>query len=115
MSKRSPTYDGNRLIETKMEKATWRFRQIKTGDDLLRESRHMHHCVASYKARCLNGDVSIWSLTCEYPIGQANKGITIEVRRDGAIVQCRGFGNRAAYGNEMAMVRRWADEFGLKC
>jgi len=102
-------------VETKAEKAVWRFRQITTGDDLLRESRDMHHCVASYKARCVNGDVSIWSLTCEHPIGQVNKGITIEVRRDGSIVQCRGFGNRAAYGNEMAMVRRWADEFGLKC
>jgi len=97
------------------KKAVWRFRQIKTGNDLFREGQSMHHCVASYKERCLSGNASIWSLACEYPVGRLNKGITIEVRHDGAIVQCRGFGNRLAYGNEMAMVRRWADEHGLRC
>jgi hypothetical protein len=95
------------------KKAVWRFRQIKTGDDLFREGQRMHHCVASYKARCVSGDVSIWSLSCEYPPGHFNKGVTIEVRRDGRIAQVRGFGNRAAYGNEAAMVQRWAKEHGL--
>jgi hypothetical protein len=94
-------------------RAIWRFRQIKTGDDLFREGQRMHHCVASYKARCLSGEVSIWSLSCEYPVGQLHKGVTIEVRADGRIVQVRGFANRAAFGNERAMIMRWADEHGL--
>jgi hypothetical protein len=95
------------------KKAIWRFRQIKTGDDLFREGQRMHHCVASYKGLCIHGDVSIWSLACEYPFGHVNKGVTIELRKDGAIVQCRGFANRLPYANEVAMVTRWARDHGL--
>jgi PcfJ-like protein len=95
------------------KKAIWRFRQIKTGNELFREGERMHHCVASYKHLCLNDQVSIWSLTSEFPLGQFNRGVTIEVRKDGAIVQCRGFANRLPYGNEVAVVKRWANEYGL--
>jgi hypothetical protein len=95
------------------KKAIWRFRQIKTGDELFREGQRMHHCVAGYKQFCMSGDVSIWSLACEYPLGHVNKGVTIELRKDGAIVQCRGFANRLPYANEVAMVKRWAREHGL--
>jgi len=95
------------------KKAVWRFRQIKTGNDLFREGQRMHHCVGSYKALCMSGEVSIWSLSCEFPISHLNKGVTIEVRRSGVIVQCRGYANRMPYGNELAMVKRWANEHGL--
>ena len=94
-------------------KAIWRFRQIRTGNELFREGQRMHHCVAGYKFACLRGDTSIWSLTSEFPIGRVNKGVTIEVRKNGAIVQCRGFANRLPYGNEVTMVKRWASEHGL--
>jgi hypothetical protein len=93
--------------------AIWHFRQIKTGNDLFREGERMHHCVASYKWRCQAGHISIWSLTCEYPLGHLNKGVTLEVRADGAIVQCRGFANRLPHANEVTMVKRWAREHGL--
>jgi PcfJ-like protein len=95
------------------QSAIWRLRQIKTGNDLYREGQRMRHCVASYKARCMGGDVSIWSLSCEYPLGHVNKGVTIELRKDGAIVQCRGVANRLPYPNEVAMVKRWVREHGL--
>ena len=96
------------------KKALWRFRQIKTGTELFREGQRMHHCVASYKLRCMNEQVSIWSLTTEFPLGHINRGVTIEVRKDGAIVQCRGFANRLPHGNEVAAVKRWANEHGLR-
>jgi len=96
------------------KKALWRFRQIKTGNELFREGQRMHHCVASYKRLCMNEQVSIWSLTTEFPLGHINRGVTIEVRKDGAIVQCRGFANRLPYGNEVAAVKRWANEYGLR-
>jgi len=99
---------------SKDKKAIWRFRQIKTGNELFREGQRMHHCVASYKGLCMDGSISIWSLTSEYPLGFINRGVTMEVRKDGAIVQCRGFANRLPYGNEVAMVKRWADEYGLR-
>jgi PcfJ-like protein len=95
-------------------KAIWRFRQIRTGNELFREGQRMHHCVASYKHLCLNDQVSIWSLTSEFPIGLINRGVTIEVRKDGTIMQCRGFANRLPYGNEVAVVKRWADQYGLR-
>jgi len=96
------------------KKAIWRFRQIKTGNELFREGQRMHHCVASYKHLCMNDQVSIWSLTTEFPPGHINRGVTIEVRNDGAIVQCRGFANRLPYGNEVAAVKQWANQYGLR-
>jgi PcfJ-like protein len=96
------------------KKAIWRFRQIKTGNALFEEGQRMHHCVASYKGLCLNGEVSIWSLTAEFPLGHVNRGVTIELRKDGTIVQVRGFANRRPHGNETTMVRRWAQEHRLR-
>ena len=94
-------------------KAIWRFKQIKTGNDLYREGQRMRHCVGSYKTWCERGEVSIWSLTCEFPFGNIARCVTIEVRKDGDIVQCRGYANRLPYANEVSMVKRWAREFGL--
>ncbi|HEX5210648.1 MAG TPA: PcfJ domain-containing protein [Pseudolabrys sp.] len=94
-------------------RAIWRVRQIKTGNDLFREGQRMHHCVASYKSACMQGHTSIWSLTSEFPIGQLNRGVTIELTKDGRIVQCRGFANRLPYANEVVTVQRWAHEHGL--
>jgi hypothetical protein len=93
--------------------AIWRFRQIKTGHELFCEGQRMHHCVATYKFACMQGHISIWSLASEYPIGRHNRGVTIEVTKDGRIVQCRGFANRLPYGNEVTMAKRWANEHGL--
>ena len=82
---------------SEQKRAIWRFRQIKTGNDLFREGQRMRHCVASYKAACVDGRVSIWSLACEFPRGVVNKAVTLEVRADGSIAQCRGFANRLPY------------------
>ncbi len=93
--------------------AIWRFRQIKTGNALFQEGRRMHHCVVTYKYSCVIGAVSIWSLTCEFPRGKVNRGVTLEVKSDGTIVQCRGFANRQPHPNEKAMVKLWAADHGL--
>src|SRR5262249_49881742 len=95
------------------QEAIWRFRQIKTGNDLYREGQQMHHCVSTYKGRCMSGDISIWSLSYEFPSGRAHRGVTMEVRSDGMIAQCRGFANRLPYPNEVAMVKRWARDYDL--
>ena len=95
------------------KRAIWRFRQIRTGSDLFHEGQRMRHCVASYKHACVAGSLSIWSLTCEFPLGFVSRAVTLEVRADGAIAQCRGFANRLPHPNEAAMVKRWADDHGL--
>ena len=53
--------------QASISSAIWRFRQIKTGNELFREGQRMHHCVASYKFACMQGHVSIWSLTSRIP------------------------------------------------
>jgi hypothetical protein len=92
--------------------AIWRIRQIKTGNELFREGERMHHCVAGYKWACMEGDISIWSMTVEFPIGKVNRGVTMEVR-GGRIVQCRGFANRLPYANEASIAKRWARQHAL--
>ena len=109
----SPLPDVDFAAGSEEKPAIWRFRQIKTGNALFREGERMHHCVVTYKAACMRGDISIWSLTCEFPIGQVNRGVTMEVTKDGRIVQCRGFANRLPYANEATMVKRWALEHAL--
>lgn len=93
--------------------ARWHFRQIKTGDDLFAEGQRMHHCVASYKARCMRDEVSIWSVSYESPPAVWHRGVTLEVRNTQEIVQCRGFANRPPLPEERLIVARWADENGL--
>jgi hypothetical protein len=39
--------------------------------------------------------------------------ITLELTEWGEIVQCRGFANRRPQPNEVSIVKRWADEYGL--
>ncbi len=109
----SPLPDVDYATGKDHHRAIWRFRQIKTGNELFREGERMHHCVASYKFACMQGHISIWSLASEYPIGRHNRGVTMEVTKDGRIVQCRGFANRLPHGNEVTMAKRWADEHGL--
>jgi hypothetical protein len=114
------TWKGCRLPDAQYEIggengfAIWRLRQIKTDDALFREGERMHHCVVSYRRSCMNGDTSIWSLTCECPPGNHNRGLTIELTSDGAIVQCRGFANRAPFPSEIEVVQLWAREHGLR-
>ena len=109
----SPLPDIDYPVGRDDKRAIWRIRQIKTGNELFREGERMHHCVASYKSACMRGDVSIWSMTSEFPIGRVNRGVTMEVGRDGRIMQCRGFANRDPYANEAMMAKRWAREHAL--
>ena len=39
--------------------------------------------------------------------------MTLEVRNNGEIVQCRGFANWLPFANEVSVVKRWAREYGL--
>jgi len=109
----SPLPDTDYKFGEDANRAIWRVRQITTGNDLFREGQRMHHCVASYKSACMQGQTSIWSVTSEFPIGCVNRGVTIEVTKGGYIVQCRGFANRLPYADEAALVKRWAQEHGL--
>jgi hypothetical protein len=54
--------------------------QLRTAADLVAETRAMHHCVASYAAKCIAGHASIWSLR-RRSAGNTERLLTIEVDR----------------------------------
>ncbi|MFP6645094.1 MAG: PcfJ domain-containing protein [Candidatus Latescibacterota bacterium] len=56
--------DGIELTENndKLDARQWTVQELRTSALLQVEGRMMHHCVGSYTRRCINGEVSIWSL-----------------------------------------------------
>jgi hypothetical protein len=81
--------------------------QLRTAADLVAETRAMHHCVSSYAGKCIAGNASIWSLR-RRRAGNDERLLTIELDPTRRVVQVRGFANRAATGEELMILRRWA-------
>lgn len=81
--------------------------QLRTAADLVAETRAMHHCVASYAAKCMAGNVSIWSLRRRAG-GNTERLLTIELDRQHRAIQVRGFANRTARTEERKLLERWA-------
>ena len=86
----------------------WQLIELTNGAQLRSEGSALHHCVASYGDRCWRGASRIWSL-------RVRKGemirhvLTIEVdMRRRAVVQARGWRNRAASGKPLRLLREWA-------
>jgi len=90
----------------------WRIRELLSGADLLTEGRAMKHCVASYARSCAAGHCSIWAMELSTQLGR-EKRQTIEVTREGVIVQCRGKQNRLPTPAELDIVKEWARFAGL--
>lgn len=87
-------------------------KQLRTAADLVAETRAMHHCVASYAAKCIAGHCSIWSLRYR-TAGSTERLLTIELDRQGRAVQVRGFANRVARPDEVKLLERWAKARGV--
>jgi PcfJ-like protein len=90
----------------------WSFRELHSGSELIAEGKAMRHCVASYARSCAAGSCSIWAMDVERRTGR-EKIQTIEVSKQGVIVQCRGHLNRLPTASEFDIVRRWAEAAGL--
>jgi len=69
--------------------------QLRTAADLVAETRDMHHCVASYTAKCIAGHASIWSLR-RRAVGSTERLLTIEL--DPSIRGDPGSGLRQPHG-----------------
>jgi len=87
-------------------------RQLKTAEDLVAESRAMHHCVSSYATKCIGGYASIWTLRRK-ALGKIERLLTIELDPQHRAVQVRGFGNRLATPDERKILDRWAKARGV--
>jgi hypothetical protein len=96
----------NRTIE-------WTFHQITTGKELAAEGTAQRHCVFGYKASCVSGRCSIWSLTRTDMVGTKVRHLTIELTSHGRIVQKRGLANRPPRSDEERAVADWAAKFNL--
>jgi len=81
--------------------------QLRTAVCLVAETRAMHHCVATYAAKCIAGNASIWSLR-RRAAGDTTRLLTIELNREQRAVQVRGFANRLATLEERKLLERWA-------
>ena len=100
-----------------MEEPGWQYEivQLNTARALQEESLSMRHCVATYVERCAKGYCSIWSLRKANPgAGQFDRLITIEVNKQGHVVQARGFANRMPDCAEAGLIRAWCAEAGLR-
>ena len=91
----------------------WSIRQLRTARDLVLEGEALRHCVASYHWSCARGQCSIWSLSVSEG-GAYERRQTIEVTKDGQIVQCRGLANQDPTTDEWSVVNAWAAEVGLR-
>lgn len=89
-------------------------RQLRSARDLVAEGRELRHCVASYHWSCAQGHCTIWSLAESTDGKTFERRQTIEVDRDGWIIQCRGLANRDPSSDEWAIVNQWAGEADLK-
>jgi len=82
----------------------------RKSDDLVEESKKLHHCVRSYIQRVSEGDTKIYFLR-----NQASKSlplVTIEVVGN-RICQVRGKYNRDINCDEENFIEEWADEKNL--
>ncbi|RWF55797.1 MAG: hypothetical protein EOS50_13010 [Mesorhizobium sp.] len=116
MQSQGRAWDGSRLEdwewqpsskEAKAHGERFFVRQLKTAEDLVAESRAMHHCVSMYAAKCIAGNASIWVLR-RTALGKVERLLTIELDQQNRAVQVRGFGNRLASPEERKIVERWA-------
>lgn len=90
----------------------WIFHQITNSKELAAEGNRMRHCVYSYKDRCVNGNLSIWSLKRNEYFNTTPK-VTIELSNYGSINQARGLANRSVRSDEYKAITMWARQFNL--
>ena len=83
----------------------------KNSDDLVREGKEMHHCVASYVKDVAYGLTKIYFLRDKEDEG--NSFVTIEVKDD-KVIQCRAKYNNYPTVPAMDFIKKWCKEKDLK-
>ena len=92
----------------------WTITELLSTKALFAEGRTMKHCVATYARSCAHGDCSIWTLEV-WTLEGRSKMLTIEVRRDTKLIcQVRGKCNALAAEKHRGVLRRWAEQAGLR-
>jgi len=87
-SPKPETWDGANYQEWSNENG-FKIIQLKTSIELNAESSKMRHCVRSYAHQCGLGNCSIWSLRYLDENNDEDTLVTIEVNRNGTIIQAK--------------------------
>jgi hypothetical protein len=105
------------FVEGSLENGTlkiWTLTELLSSKALSAEGRKMNHCVASYTRSCAQGRSSIWSLELESAEGK-RKLLTVEVNTAARLIcQARGKRNALPADKHRAILRRWAEQAGLR-
>ncbi len=81
----------------------WRFVELTSSEALFAEGQALHHCVASYAARCVGGYSAIVSVR-----RGETRYVTVEIcPSTKQIVQAKGTCNRSANGQEYRTISSW--------
>jgi len=92
----------------------WTITELLNNVELLEEGRRMRHCVATYAETCAKRQSAIWSLKIESDDGR-KPVLTIEVDLPTkTICQIRGRCNRLPKDHEIAVIRRWMAQEGIR-
>lgn len=96
------------------EAVDWLIDELLHTNELRAEGRTLHHCVASYEWRCVQGLSRIFSLRRRSGDGPAQPRYTVEVDpRTRTIVQIRGHRNALAVGQPRRILGMWAQHMRL--
>ncbi len=90
----------------------WTIQELCTSALLQVEGRMLHHCVGSYTRRCIDGEVSIWSLRSRVDQEEADQHhvLTIAVdNRKRQVTQARGKFNLQPHGSKLSNKQRRTD------
>lgn len=101
-------------FSTKIDGVHYRIIELTSYRELREEGNILSHCVASYVEDCKRGLCSIWSLRARIGERQEKLVVTVELRADGYIAQALGELNTKPKPEEMAVIRDWAGQEGLK-
>jgi hypothetical protein len=92
----------------------WQLVELTNSAQLRTEGTVLHHCVGSYADRCWRGTSRIWSLRVRR--GEKLRHVlTIEVdMKRRAVIQVRGWGNRAPSGKPLRLLQDWTTRERLR-
>ena len=97
-----PSQDGSEMPRR------WYMVELTNSAQLRSEGAALHHCVASYASRCFSGTSSIWSLRL-WRGEKVHPMLTVEVdQKRRAVIQARGYANRAVAGKPLRILQDWA-------
>jgi hypothetical protein len=87
--------------------SVWQMMELTNGAQLRTEGMALHHCVVSYADQCWRGASRIWALRVHR--GEKTRHVlTVEVdMKRRAVVQARGWRNRAPSGKPLRLLKDW--------